>query len=140
VKSIIVYTRDLKPQNLYPRRIISPPAPNKCCAGHMEMLGRPRVDEQGRRFCYKRCRVCGFALRYFLEPVGTILTPAAPELRSRKSAPSKDRAAVAPAYRLSPTAQRTARKPAVSLHVPKPSREPAYSADARRKSTARRRR
>jgi hypothetical protein len=33
-------------------------------------LGRPRLDEQGRRFSYKRCKVCGFALRHFLDPVG----------------------------------------------------------------------
>ena len=61
VKNIIVYSRELKAQNLYPRRIISPPAPNKCCPGRMEVLGRPRLDEhrapfhlqamQGLRLC-----------------------------------------------------------------------------------------
>lgn len=88
MKSIIVYTSQLKAQNLYPKRIISPPAPNKCCPVRMEVLGRPRVDEQGRRFCYKRCRVCGFALRYFLEPVPSILAPPIDE-KSRKPLPPK---------------------------------------------------
>src|SRR5712692_2134595 len=97
VKSIIVYTRELKAQNLYPKRIISPPAPNKCCAVRMEVLGRPRVDEHGRRFCYKRCKVCGFALRYFLDAVGTVLTPTTPDARARKPLPIKDRAPLPPA-------------------------------------------
>ena len=59
MKSIIVYTKEVKAQNLYPKRIISPPTPNKCCPVRMEVLGRPRLDEQGRRFYYKRCKVCG---------------------------------------------------------------------------------
>ena len=90
VKNIIVYSRELKAQNLYPRRIISPPAPNKCCPGRMEVLGRPRFDEQSRRFSYKRCKVCGFALRHFLDPVGTILTPATHDPKARKPMPGKD--------------------------------------------------
>jgi hypothetical protein len=90
VKNIIVYSRELKAQNLYPRRIVSPPAPNKCCPGRMEVLGRPRLDEQNRRFSYKRCKVCGFALRHFLDPVGTILTPATHDPRARKPIPGKD--------------------------------------------------
>ena len=88
MKSIIVYTSKLKAQNLYPKRIISPPAPNKCCPARMEVLWRPRVDEQGRRFCYKRCRACGFALRYFLEPVPSILAPPVEE-KPRKPVPPK---------------------------------------------------
>src|SRR5262249_49657473 len=90
VKNIIVYSRELKAQNLYPRRIISPPAPNKCCPGRMEVLGRPRLDEQNRRFSYKRCKVCGFALRHFLEPVGPILTPTPHDPKARKPMPGKD--------------------------------------------------
>ena len=88
MKSIIVYTREVKAQNLYPKRIISPPAPNKCCSVRMEVLGRPRMDEQGRRFCYKRCRVCGFALRYFLEPVPSMLAPPVDD-KSRKLVPAR---------------------------------------------------
>jgi hypothetical protein len=97
VKSIIVYTKGTKAQNLYPKRIISPPAPNKCCPSRMEVLGKPRTDEHGRRFCYKRCRVCGFALRYFLEMVPSILTPPTQETKVRKPLPRKDSAPSTPA-------------------------------------------
>jgi hypothetical protein len=96
VKNIIVYSRDLKAQNLYPKRIISPPSPNKCCPGRMEVLGRPRLDEQGRRFSYKRCKVCGFALRYFLDPVGTVLTPVTHDPKARKPLPGKDNRPIGP--------------------------------------------
>jgi hypothetical protein len=141
MKSIIVYTRQLKAQNLYPKRIISPPAPNKCCPGRMEVLGRPRLDDQGRRFCYKRCKVCGFALRYFLEPVpSTLLTPPTDQ-KARKPAPEKERAAATPIH---PPARRTPpapRKPAPSRHVRRkpPARRP-HAAQAGRRSTVRRRR
>lgn len=150
MKNIIVYTRELKAQNLYPRRIISPPAPNKCCAARMEVLGRPRVDEHGRKFCYKRCKVCGFALRHFLEPVGTILPPAAPDARSRKSPPLKARVGIslhgimpqrlptrqAPAPRVAPIG----RAPVASRHVPGKARPRAHARVVRRKTAARRRR
>jgi hypothetical protein len=165
VKSIIVYTRSVKAQNLYPKRIISPPAPNKCCAARMEVLGRPRTDEVGRRFCYKRCRVCGFALRYFLEPVPSILVPPAADAKGRKPAPMKDRAVpvvppgrplarsgfrppapvtplvAVPAHspvRRTPPAPR---KPAPSRHVRrKPPRRRPHGVQAVRKGAARRRR
>jgi hypothetical protein len=145
VKSIITYTRELKPQNLYPKRIISPPAPNKCCPTRMEILGRPRVDEHGRRFCYKRCRVCGFALRYFLEPVPSILVPPSPaDAKSRKPPPVK----VAPTPVHPPARERESRpsKPLSSRHDSRLSRgKPAPRRDHRaatvpRKSGARRRR
>ncbi len=141
MKSIIVYTRELKAQNLYPKRIISPPHANKCCAARMEVLGRPRVDEQGRRFCYKRCKVCGFALRYFLDSVGTVLTPAAPDVRSRKAVPVKDQAAPAPGHSLDRRPGAAARKPAPSRHVPRqPLPQQTHAAGAGRKNGTRRRR
>ena len=147
MKSIIVYTRRLKAQNLYPRRIISPPAPNKCCPARMEVLGRPRLDEQGRRFCYKRCKICGFALRHFLEPVGTVLTPASPQIRPRKPLPVKGRGAPGPVQHpegVEPQERRllpTGRKPAPSRHVRrKPPRRRIHAALVGRKSAARRRR
>jgi hypothetical protein len=114
VKSIITYTRDLKAQNLYPKRIISPPAPNKCCRTRMEVLGRPRVDEHGRRFCYKRCQVCGFALRYFLEPVPSILIPATPDAKPG-SAPAVNKARVPPTP---PAIHPAARRPPPMLRPP----------------------
>ena len=141
MKSIIVYTREAKAQNLYPKRIISPPAPNKCCPARMEVLGRPRLDEQGRRFYYKRCRVCGFALRHFLDPVGTILTPATHDPKSRKSPPVKDgitlQSAPVADRRPPPVVRKSA--PGRHVHPTSPPRR-SHSVEAGRKSAARRRR
>jgi hypothetical protein len=142
VKNIIVYSRELKAQNLYPRRIISPPAPNKCCPGRMEILGRPRLDEQGRRFTYKRCRVCGFALRHFLDPVGTVVTPAPHDPRGRKPLPGKDSPSslgpVRPPDRAAPLA---GRKSVPSRHVLRPgSARRSHPVEVGRKSVGRRRR
>jgi len=142
VKNIIVYSRDLKAQNLYPRRIISPPAPNKCCPGRMEVLGRPRLDEQSRRFSYKRCRVCGFALRHFLDPVGTILTPATHDPKARKPMPGKDNRPIGPIPPPDRTLQlASARKTVPTRHVPRsvPSRR-SHPLEVGRKSVGRRRR
>jgi hypothetical protein len=142
VKNIIVYSRELKAQNLYPRRIISPPAPNKCCPGRMEVLGRPRLDEQGRRFSYKRCKVCGFALRHFLDPVGTVLTPAPHDPKVRKPLPGRDTRSIGPV----PTPGRglqlaAARKQMPARHVPRsvPARR-SHPVEVGRKSAGRRRR
>lgn len=140
MKSIIVYTKELKPQNIYPKRIISPPAPNKCCARRMEVLGRPRVDEHGRRFCYKRCKVCGFALRYFLEPVPSILVGPQADAKARKPLPTKDQAP-APVHAPGRRAAPATRKLAPSYHVrAKPAARQPHAAQGGRKSAARRRR
>jgi len=141
VKSIIVYTRQLKAQNLYPKRIISPPTPSKCCPTRMEVLGRPRVDQQGRRFCYKRCRVCGFALRYFLEPVPSIVTPESQEPKVRKPLSAKERPASAPAHSPIRRPRAVPRKPAPSRHVRRhpPSRGPHVETGGRRRGSRRRR-
>ena len=143
VKNIIVYSRDLKAQNLYPRCIISPPAPNKCCPGRMEVLGRPRLDEQGRRFSYKRCKVCGFALRHFLDPVGTILTPTSHDPKARKPMPGKDHR---PPIGSVPVPDRglqlaAARKSVPTRHLPRsaPPRR-SHPVEVGRKSAGRRRR
>jgi hypothetical protein len=143
VKNIIVYSSELKAQNLYPRRIISPPAPNKCCPGRMDVLGRPRLDEQSRRFAYKRCKVCGFALRHFLDPVGTVLTPAPHDPRARKPLPGKDNRPVSSV----PVPHRglqlaSVRKPAPTptRHVPRPASPRSHPVEIGRKSAGRRRR
>ncbi len=140
MKSIIVYTRKLKAQNLYPKRIISPPASNKCCTVRMEVLGRLRIDEHGRRFCYKRCRVCGFALRHFLDATPSILVQPAIDPRARKTAPMKDRTAPTPVHAPVRRPQPAPRKPAPSRHVPlKPARRP-HAGQGGRKTALRRRR
>jgi hypothetical protein len=142
VKNIIVYSRELKAQNLYPRRIVSPPAPNKCCPGRMEVLGRPRLDEQGRRFSYKRCKVCGFALRHFLDPVGTILTPTPHDPKVRKPLPGKDNRPIGPVPSPDRGLQFTAARKSLPVrHVPRavPPRR-SHPVEVGRKSAGRRRR
>lgn len=142
VKNIIVYSRELKAQNLYPRRIISPPSPNKCCPGRMEVLGRPRLDEQSRRFSYKRCKVCGFALRHFLDPVGTILTPVSHDPKARKLMPGKDNRPVGPVLPPDRGLQlAAARKSVPARHMPRsaPPRR-SHRVEVGRKSAGRRRR
>ena len=141
MKNIIVYTREVRAQNLYPKRIISPPAPNKCCAGRMEVLGRPRTDANGRRFCYKRCRVCGFALRHFLEPILSMVLQPVTDQKARKPAPIKERTAGPPLHSPARRPQPAPRKPAPSRHVPRkpPARRP-HAVQAGRKNAARRRR
>jgi hypothetical protein len=142
MKSIIVYTRQAKAQNLYPKRIISPPAPNKCCAVRMEVLGRPRVDEHGRRFLYKRCRVCGFAVRHFLDATPSIIVQPTVDPKARKPAPMMKERTPPPIPLHAPVRRPTPapRKPAPSRHVPrKPARRP-HAVQASRKTAPRRRR
>jgi hypothetical protein len=142
MKSIIVYSRELKPRNLYPKRIISPPAPNKCCPARMEVIGRPRLDEHGRRFNYKRCKVCGFALRHFLDPVGTVLTPAPNDPKARKALPVKDNRPMAPVVTPERRPQVAARNGGPARpHAarPAPARR-SHPVEVGRKSTNRRRR
>jgi len=108
----------------------------------MEVLGRPRLDEQARRFYYKRCKTCGFALRHFLDPVGTILTPATHDPKARKALPGKDNRPVIPVPAVpEPRLQLAARKAAPSRHVSggTPTRR-THPVEVGRKSAARRRR
>jgi hypothetical protein len=66
--TIVVYTDQQKPQNLYPKRIISPPRSGPCCFSDMQETGAPQ--EEGRWvFQYKRCRKCGFAVRVILREI-----------------------------------------------------------------------
>ncbi len=109
----------------------------------METLGRPRLDEQNRRFSYKRCKVCGFALRHFLDPVGTILTPTTHDPKARKALPGKDNR---PSIGSLPPPDRglqlaSARKSVPTRHVPAPApARRAHAVEVGRKSAARRRR
>jgi hypothetical protein len=140
MKSIIVYTRQARAQNLYPKRIISPPAPNRCCAVRMVVLGRPRVDEHGRRFIYKRCRVCGFAVRHFLDATPSIIVQPTVDPKARKPASMRERPAPIPFHAPVRRPPPAPRKPAPSRHLPrKPPRRP-HSGQASRKAAARRRR
>jgi len=66
VKTIITYSSSKRPVNDYPERIISPPRPGICCLTHMERIG-DLEEEDGVPFAYKRCRSCGFTVRWFPE-------------------------------------------------------------------------
>jgi hypothetical protein len=66
--TIVLYTDAQKPQNLYPKRIISPPRSGPCCFSDMQETGAPQ--EEGRWvFQYKRCRKCGYAVRVILREI-----------------------------------------------------------------------
>ncbi len=60
--TIVEYTDQKQPQNLYPVRIISPSHSNTCCFSDMEEIGEPQKDGHWV-FQYRRCRKCGFAVR-----------------------------------------------------------------------------
>jgi hypothetical protein len=65
IKSIIVYTTEQKPKNLYPRKIISPPFPSKCCTDVNRLRVGKIYEELGRSYYYKVCKVCGHAVKYY---------------------------------------------------------------------------
>ena len=77
--TIVQYTDKTGPENLYPRRIISPPRSGPCCFSDMETIGEP--EREGHwEYVYKRCRTCGFTVRVVLRelPNGALVA----ELRS----------------------------------------------------------
>ncbi len=71
LRNIIRYSDAEPPRNDYPSRIISPPTPQECCTDeNREVIGNIR-EIDGFKFCYKICRVCGHAVRYFYPAVKT---------------------------------------------------------------------
>ncbi len=68
MKTIVTYSSSKRPINDYPKRIISPLTPGICCLTHMEKIGGLE-EEEGLPFAYKRCRSCGFTVRWFPEEV-----------------------------------------------------------------------
>jgi hypothetical protein len=68
-RNIIRYTDQEKPRNDYPKRIISPPKPSKCCKEeNRDIVGTIR-EVDGFKFAYKLCRKCGYALRFYYPAV-----------------------------------------------------------------------
>ena len=66
--TIVEYTDRKRPQNLYPKRIISPARPQPCCYSDMEEIGRShKTDRWG--FQYKRCRQCEFTVRVIVRAI-----------------------------------------------------------------------
>ena len=62
MRTIIEYTDQQPPDNLYPTRIISPSRSGPCCFSEMEEIGALHRDSRWI-FQYKRCKTCGFAVR-----------------------------------------------------------------------------
>lgn len=70
-RNIIRYTDDEAPKNEYPRRIVSPSLPKRCCTEeNRELVGNVR-EVDGFKFCYKICAECGHAVRFFYPAVKT---------------------------------------------------------------------
>ena len=70
-KNIIVYTTKDKPKNNYPKKIISPPLPSKCCNdANRETVGKER-EVEGFKFSYKVCKKCGHAVKFFFPATET---------------------------------------------------------------------
>jgi len=69
VRNIIRYTDDEKPKNDYPRRIISPTQPARCCSDdNREVVGSMR-EVDGFKFCYKICAQCGHAVKFYFPAI-----------------------------------------------------------------------
>jgi hypothetical protein len=66
--TIVEYTDQKRPKNLYPERIISPVRSGPCCFSDMEEIGKPEEDSRWV-FQYKRCRKCGFTVRVILREI-----------------------------------------------------------------------
>ncbi|HYL80533.1 MAG TPA: hypothetical protein VEU07_06950 [Candidatus Acidoferrum sp.] len=80
MQNIIEYRDDRASTNEYPRRIVSPTAPSRCCLDHMQRIGRPAIDASWR-FYYKRCSVCGYSVRCFYAPSLIAIFEAARQVR-----------------------------------------------------------
>ena len=80
MKHIIEYRADRPALNEYPRRIVSPVQPSACCPTHMERIGQNAVEADWRSY-YKRCTVCGYAVRCFYAPSILATFEASRELR-----------------------------------------------------------
>lgn len=80
MENIIEYRNDHPATNDYPRRIVSPTRSSACCMQHMERIGRPAFDAAWR-FYYKRCGVCGYAVRCFYAPSILAILVAAREIK-----------------------------------------------------------
>ena len=65
VKNIIRYTDEDKAENEYPKKIVSPTKPKKCCNdANREVVGNTR-EIDGFKFAYKICKKCGYALKFY---------------------------------------------------------------------------
>jgi len=82
-KNIIQYADDEKPQNDYPKKIVSPSRPSTCCnETNRSMVGTTR-EVEGFKFCYKICSECGHAVKFYFPSVDST-NPAVREYRQWK--------------------------------------------------------
>lgn len=66
--TIVKYTNETPPENLYPWQIVSPSRSGPCCFFEMEEIGETQRD--GRwEYVYKRCWRCGFTVQVILRTV-----------------------------------------------------------------------
>ncbi len=65
VKNIIRYTADEKPRNDYPKKIVSPPEPSKCCTDENREIVGGNKEIDGFKFGYKICKKCGYAVKFY---------------------------------------------------------------------------
>lgn len=69
VRNIIRYSDEEEPRNEYPKKIVSPTRPARCCTDeNREVVGSVR-EVDGFKFCYKICQTCGHAVRYYYPAV-----------------------------------------------------------------------
>lgn len=66
--TIVEYTDAKAPQNLSPKRIISPSHSKPCCFTDREEVGPVQQDGHWE-YQYQRCRTCGFTLRMILREI-----------------------------------------------------------------------
>ncbi len=66
MSTIVEYTDTAPPQNHFPHRIVSPSHSSPCCFGRMETLGNPQTEGH-YVFQYRRCCMCGFAVRAIVQ-------------------------------------------------------------------------
>ena len=84
VRTIIRYSDDESPRNEYPKRIVSPSRPSRCCTdNNRETVGNMR-EVEGFKFCYKICKECGHAVKYFFPAIDST-SDAVKQYRSRQT-------------------------------------------------------
>ena len=83
IRNIIRYTDDEKPSNDYPKKIISPTRPKKCCKDENRTVVGTVREVDGFKFCYKICNDCGHAVKFYFPAAGTTST-AVKEYRQMK--------------------------------------------------------
>ena len=69
MRNIIRYTTEESPRNEYPKRIVSPPKPSRCCNDENRLMVGSMREVEGFKFCYKICNICGHAVKFYFPAV-----------------------------------------------------------------------